>query len=48
MLAEALGFGVLQVTVTLCINTNTLTYCEKLDVLAGLITIVIKGMLWIF
>jgi len=32
MLAEELEFGVLQVNMTLCINTKSLIYCEKHNV----------------
>jgi hypothetical protein len=32
MLAEPLEFGVLQETVTPCINANKQIYCEKVDV----------------
>jgi len=43
MLAEALEFGVLQVTVTLCFNTNTLMYCEKLDIFSRINNIRYRG-----
>jgi hypothetical protein len=48
MLSEAFVFGVLQVTVTLCINTNTLMYCEKLDVFGRINNNSYKGkVMWI-
>jgi hypothetical protein len=43
MLAEALVFGVLQVTVTIYFNTNTLMYCEKFDNFSRIINIRYKG-----